>query len=143
MLLISHRGNIHGPDRMKENTPEYIMESINQGYEVEVDVWSIDDEWFLGHDKPAVKIKDDFFSNKMWIHCKNLEAVEKLSGTNLNWFWHDKDKLTMTNGGFIWCHSGVFVENGIVVECGEPFKINKKIMGICTDYPAKWKNLID
>jgi hypothetical protein len=37
--LISHRGNLLGLDKENENNPNYILNSINLGYEVEVDVW--------------------------------------------------------------------------------------------------------
>ena len=62
-----------------------------------------------------------------------------MAQTNFNWFWHHGDKLTLTSKGIVWCFAGVFVENGIVAELGQPFKLNDKIMGICTDYPIEWK----
>ena len=48
MLLISHRGNIFGIDKEKENSPKQIEHAIKQGYDVEIDVWSYDFRWFLG-----------------------------------------------------------------------------------------------
>ena len=38
MKLISHRGNINGPDLEKENTIEQIFIAIGKGFDVEVDV---------------------------------------------------------------------------------------------------------
>lgn len=105
---------------------------------MEVDVW-VTDKIYLGHDCPQYKINKDFFNSKMWIHCKNIAAVEYMKNTNLNWFWHNNDKLTITSHGHIWCYPGIYIENGLTVDCGEPHNINKKIMGICTDYPLKWK----
>ena len=52
MRLISHRGNIKGPNPDQENRPWYIDEAILQGFDVEVDVWLVDDEIVLGHDFP-------------------------------------------------------------------------------------------
>ena len=52
MIVISHRGNISGPNEITENTPEQITKAIHAGYDVEVDVWCIDSEFFLGHDEP-------------------------------------------------------------------------------------------
>ena len=37
MKLIAHRGNINGPCE-RENSPEYILETINLGYDCEIDV---------------------------------------------------------------------------------------------------------
>ena len=38
MILISHRGNINGPNPEMENNPEYIQKALDLGYDVEVDV---------------------------------------------------------------------------------------------------------
>lgn len=40
MILISHRGNIDGPNVKMENDPRYIENTLGKGYNVEVDVWS-------------------------------------------------------------------------------------------------------
>ena len=37
MKLISHRGNIDGPQPDRENSPNYINEAIEAGYNVEID----------------------------------------------------------------------------------------------------------
>ena len=34
MHLIAHRGNISGPNPKRENTPEYIEEAIEKGFDV-------------------------------------------------------------------------------------------------------------
>ena len=56
MILISHRGNLDGPKPEKENNPKYIWEALNEGYQVEIDVW-YDKGWWLGHDRPKYKAK--------------------------------------------------------------------------------------
>lgn len=35
-----------------ENKPEYIKEALAKNFMVEVDVWKIADELYLGHDSP-------------------------------------------------------------------------------------------
>ena len=45
-LLLAHRGNIDGKQPERENSPSYILEAIDSGYSVEVDVWLADNEWF-------------------------------------------------------------------------------------------------
>jgi hypothetical protein len=52
MILISHRGNISGPNPERENHPDYILEALQAGYEVEIDVWFVDGKFKLGHDGP-------------------------------------------------------------------------------------------
>jgi hypothetical protein len=39
MYLIAHRGNINGPNKEHENSPGYILNAIELGYDVEVDIW--------------------------------------------------------------------------------------------------------
>ena len=58
MILISHRGNIMGPNPEQENHPDYIREALNIGYDVEIDVWYTD-KFMLGHDKPQYEFSFD------------------------------------------------------------------------------------
>ena len=50
MYLISHRGNLNGIQKNRENSPSYINEAIEKGYNVEVDVRYEKNKFFLGHD---------------------------------------------------------------------------------------------
>ena len=50
MVIISHRGNLDGRKPGRENKPDYIQEALDAGYDVEIDVWMINNELFLGHD---------------------------------------------------------------------------------------------
>ena len=107
MRLISHRGNVDGKYPQYENLPEYVDKALDLGYDVEVDVWYISESLFLGHDKAEYTITLDWLldrSENLWIHCKNHEALEYLSETNLHYFWHDSDDVTITSKGIIWSH---------------------------------------
>jgi hypothetical protein len=55
MKLIAHRGNINGSNPEKENHPDYINEAIKLGHNVEIDVWFINNKFYLGHDDPSKK----------------------------------------------------------------------------------------
>lgn len=134
MKIISHRGNTNGINKDLENNPSHIIGVLNK-FDVEVDVWFIDNKWFLGHDNPQYEVLFDFFKSNMWLHCKNLQACEQLLKTNLNWFWHENDKVTLTSKGYIWVYPGVYVDNGITVEFGYNISLPKDILGVCTDYP--------
>jgi len=134
MKIISHRGNTNGINKDLENNPNHIISVLNK-FDVEVDVWFIDNKWFLGHDNPQYEVLFDFFKESMWIHCKNLQACEQLLKTNLNWFWHENDKITLTSKGYIWSYPNIYVDNGITVEFGYNKDLPKHILGICTDYP--------
>ena len=137
MKIISHRGNLDGANPSNENSPSYIKAALSAGFDVEIDVRVFNGKLYLGHDTPNHQVSETFFTDKMWIHCKNFEAVEYFKKTKLNWFWHEQDDLTMTSKGFIWCYPGKYTPSGITVLCGKPIHIDKKIICICTDYPIQ------
>lgn len=144
MKIISHRGNLYGKKIEYENTPNYIEQAFYAGFDVEVDLWFIDDNFYLGHDIPIHLIESSWLisnSNFLWCHAKNIEAFYKLFCLKLNCFWHEKDKITITSKGIPWCYPGTFVKNGITV-CLETAKIDKNIYGICTDYPIEWQKIL-
>jgi len=134
MKIISHRGNLNGVNKELENNPQHLIE-VTKRFDVEVDVWFVDNRWFLGHDEPHYEVEYNFFTDKMWLHCKNLEACCQLTNSVLNWFWHENDKVTLTSKGYIWAYPKIYVPNGITVEFGKTQQLPEYIMGICTDYP--------
>jgi len=114
---ISHRGNINGKNLERENSPEYIQEALDKGYDVEIDIWNIENRWYFGHDEPIYDIDDiekKYYKNfgKLWLHCKNLEALYEISYLKkwkykeTNFFWHQNDDFTLTNKGLIWTYPG-------------------------------------
>lgn len=138
MLIISHRGNLRGNNKLLENNPQHIINVLKK-YDVEIDVWFKQQKWYLGHDNPTYQVEYNFFNEKMWIHCKNIEAVENFSGSNLNWFWHENDKITLTSKKKIWCFPGTYIKSGITVELGYNPNLPEYISGICTDYPERYQ----
>lgn len=145
MIYISHRGNIKGPNTKRENSPSYIDEAISEGFEVEVDVREINDILFLGHDEPQYQIELEWLIKRkasLWVHCKNKFAISKLIETELNIFWHEEDKLTLTSKNYIWVYPGQQpVKNSIAV-LPERFSENElsQCFGICSDYIKKYKD---
>lgn len=149
-ILISHRGNITGIQKELENTPQYIDDAIAQGYDVEVDLWYVMNRagvyrFFLGHDwnnswagvteVPLYWIDDRI--NKLWIHAKNIPAVEWITQNRpiqWHWFWHQRDTLTLTSRNYLWAHYGVQpITRSIAVL---PEKLNEDVsgcLGVCSD----------
>ena len=149
MILISHRGNINGRLVPFENQPNYIDTAIAAGYDVEIDVWYEREsgKLYLGHDKADYQIDIDWLyerSDKLWIHCKNMDALSFFNkshlqfGTEYNYFSHDKDMGVLTSYGYIW--STNLYDNGILVlpEVFEKTPIEKTI-GICSDIIQNYK----
>lgn len=153
MIFISHRGNINGKNPQLENKPSYIQDALNNGYEVEIDIY-YDNGWWLGHDNPQYKIAYNWLinSHKLWLHCKDINTLSKLSrrdgkniwNDNLNYFWHQNDDYTLTNKKFIWTYPGKPLgryNNSIAVlpETIPNWNI-KNAVGICSDIIEKFKN---
>ena len=145
MILFSHRGNLHGPLPERENSPRYIEEAISLGYKVEIDVWSINGVYFLGHDGPVFEINHNWLENKpLLCHAKNAEALERMiSNPAIHCFWHENDDHTLTSGGLIINHSRGVVPTKMSV-CMLPELLEDKInpdeyYGICSDYIERYK----
>ena len=144
MKLISHRGNLNGPIKDKENQPEYINNAINSGFDCEIDVWYLNDNFYLGHDYPQYKIQIEFLlNNKLWCHAKNLSAFyNMLKNKNIHCFWHQKDDFTLTNQNFIWAYPNMPLSDlsvCVLPELGFCGKL-EICHGICSDQILKYKN---
>lgn len=138
MIYISHRGNTTGPNKNLENSPDYIVSALEK-YHCEIDVWYKNNLWFLGHDKPQYEIsKDFFFKQNLWIHCKNIDALQQLIDyADLNIFWHQEDDYTITSKNFIWCYPNKLVNNTHRAICVMPELHNTDYLlfdGVCSDY---------
>ena len=141
MYLISHRGNLNGPNINNENNPDYIMEALSKNYDVEIDVRVYDNKFYLGHDEPTYEVNETFLLNKkLWCHAKDNDALEKLRQIGSIYFWHQNDDYTVTSNGYFWTYPGVkLLENSICVmpEIVEYKNINCK--GVCSDFIEIYK----
>jgi len=145
MILIAHRGNIDGKSELYENEPNYIDKALKKGYDVEIDIWVIEGNFYLGHDKPQYGITLEWLDkrkNELWIHCKNIEAMEwfnSLFGT-YNYFWHQEDTLTLTSKGYIWAYPGKQPIKASIAVMPEVYNDNiSQCLGICSDYIQNYK----
>jgi hypothetical protein len=146
MILISHRGNINGPIPEAENRPDYILNTLKMGYDVEIDVWFENGKFMLGHDKPQYEFPFELLDKnypKLWVHCKNMDALSVLnnldpSGNKVNYFMHESDLGVLTSKGYIW--STNLFNRGILVM---PELFDKQpiesTLGICSDYIQNYK----
>lgn len=155
MIWILHRGNLHGPNVFEENRPDILKQRVTEGWNVEVDIWVSHGNLFLGHDNPYYECDTEMVEwlkkPEVWIHCKNLEAVNWFSSNSIrchyHYFAHDKDPVVITSHGIPWLYPGQTILNGIHVMP----EWNKKpgvdvladsVLGYCSDYgPAYWNLL--
>mgnify|MGYP006285186821 CR=1 FL=1 len=155
MLVISHRGNLRGALSSNENSPKSIDIAIGLGFDCEIDLWvSSKNSMLLGHDFGEFEISFNWLferASKLWIHCKNLEALEFLtsSNTNFNFFWHQRDSYVLTSGKVIWSFPGETISARAIAVLPENWESKPsaeelmKAFGICTDYPLKFDHLIN
>lgn len=154
MKLIAHRGNLTGPNPIRENSIDYIEEAISEGFDVEIDLRVKDNQYYLGHDNPQYFVTLEWLEkNKkyLWIHCKNREALEKMSNTDFNYFWHESDSYTLTSKGVGWVYPGQIPYANSVIVMPESISLYnfshgveyiKSSYGICTDTPIYYKEKV-
>ena len=150
MILIAHRGNITGPNPERENSPDYIDEAIEQGYDVEVDVrGSFSQGLYLGHDEAQYKVSPEWLYQRLrylWIHAKDIKALYTFTQETKGWnaFWHQEDSHTLTTHGFIWAYPGSILTPASICVMPEnsPIKYTNDDIngcaGICSDYIKKY-----
>lgn len=145
-ILISHRGNVIGENKEWENHPNYIQLALDEGYDVEVDIWFKDNLWYLGHDSPQHIIEYSYLINpRFWIHCKNYDAMKQLIYLNsdINFFYHSTDPYTLTSKGFIWAYPNQFGSYKTIAVLPELYHTDvTKFEGICSDYIQFYRDLL-
>lgn len=139
MILISHRGNLSGANKFTENSPSYVDIALNEGFQVEIDVWYKENQLYLGHDYPQYVVDFIWLKNRvefLWIHCKNTDAIVFFKNVKerFNYFWHETDTVTLTSFNYVWAYPGKQPIKGSIAVMPE---INNdpitECIGICSD----------
>jgi hypothetical protein len=157
MRFIAHRGNINGPSTDgRDNNPEQILHALQSGFDVEIDVHSVDDRLHrlqIGHDHATydlISLVYTEYKYRLWCHAKNIKALHQLLKIGLNCFMHDKDDATLTSAGYIWTYPGQpLTDKSICVlpqfsPAGRPEQPEIwDCHGICSDYVQSLKEIYD
>lgn len=143
MKYISHRGNLIGINRTKENSPAYIMSAVDADFDVEVDVWYVDGMIMLGHDAPTYHVDLNFIQNKrFWCHAKNAEALEFMLASGVHCFWHESDQRVLTSRGFVWTYPNKhLIANAVIVVLDKEldYESVSRAVAVCGDYVQSWR----
>lgn len=151
MKIISHRGNLTGSNPVMENSIPYIEQAISEGFDAEIDLRVENNECYLGHDDPQYFVTLEWlekYKDSLWIHCKNREALEKMSNSfiEFNFFYHDSDSYTLTSKGIGWILVGQLPYKKAVIVLPENVQLYsyrpeyiEDSYGICTDIPIFYK----
>lgn len=166
MKIISHRGNLNGPNQKTENTVDAIEKALQSGFCIEFDIWYFANRFWLGHDSPEsvfsidtlVRWSNMYSDKNLYVHCKNIWALEemtKLQKSNIIPFFHDADQCILLRDNIIWVHPKAIYgvdELGrskciaVVSKCKTAkydFDLDISFetwYGICTDYPIDVRN---
>ena len=110
---------------------------------MDIDVWMVNGELFLGHDEPQYPISEDWIEDRyetLWIHCKNVEAMEAFNVSSFNYFWHEEDTMTLTSMGVLWTYPGKQPIKGSIAVMPEIHNDDiSACLGICSDYIERYK----
>ena len=144
MIFIAHRGNIKGKQPKYENRQKYCEEAIDEGYNVEIDVYWYEDIFWTGHDRPQYRVKTDFLKRKeVWCHAKDIQVLCELQKIEAHCFFHQKDDVTLTSQGYLWTYPTYPLTEKSICVLPEIQRISKtdysKCAGICSDYISKEK----
>lgn len=153
MRIISHRGNLNGPNPDMENRIDYIDAALHAGFDVEVDVWKIGNTVYLGHDGRQDAMPIHYYENpKLWFHCKNVEAFNHFRllvyiPHKLKYFWHQTDDYCLTSNEKIWVYPGKPLVYDSIAVLPETVTYSHRELrechAICTDYAQRYYDIFE
>ena len=118
-----------------ENDPRYIENTLGKGFNVEVDVWSNNSDFFLGHDKPEHQVSEMFLRHgSVWCHAKDIKTFYNLIEIGAHCFSHDQDEVALTTKGYLWSTYGnQMTSKSICVMPPRNIELPQGIAGVCSD----------
>jgi hypothetical protein len=112
MLYISNCGNIDGPNLANENNPSHVTKTLDKGFHVVVDVWTITNQedktiqFALGTTIPQYPVSLEFLQNPSVIaRAKNIQVFQLLVDNKVHCFLDSVD-TQLTTMGMIWTRVG-------------------------------------
>ena len=92
MLYISYRGIYDGTNYEYANTPNQLGKAMGAGFSCMIDVWKVDDKFYLGNDQPLTEVTEKYIQgNRWWINARNtaMQAWLPTQRSTLypNYFW--------------------------------------------------------
>ena len=146
MLLISNKGNIEGENLDLENTPDYIESTINQGYNVKIDLKYKNDKLYLGEITSDTEVEWSWllkWSDYLWINCRDTKTLSFFleNGQKFNFFYNYLDLVTMTSKGFAWSVENPDSKGTIVYDIDNDLN-PIDVLGVCSNWVSKWSKQI-
>lgn len=150
MKIISHRGNLNGPNLLLENSLDYIQKAIDLEFITEVDLRLENNKLYFGHDFAQYQVDLKWILDRkdmLLIHIKDSNALEYIIdiNININFFVHQNDDFTIISNGYIWTHNINYMNKKSIIPLINI--IDKKYLsyncyGVCTDFPIEYEKII-
>lgn len=149
MLFISYRGIYDGTNYEYANTPSQIGKAFGAGYSVMVDVWKVDDKFYLGNDQPLTEVTSKYLQgNRWWLNARNTAMQIWLAEQSVklypNWFYFTASTppppfATASNGKLITPGTVPINNNSVIFlpeidDRGMFSTVKLKCFGICSTY---------
>jgi hypothetical protein len=170
--IISHRGNLKGPEPTFENKISFLKDALSRGYYIEIDVRVKDENFYLGHDDPKEMLGSflDFSSEEnIYIHCKDIRSFLMMREyyPKSIIFSHNTDNAVLTSNRKLWIHPKTLpylfeefqagkLENHLISNAiavlpesqklwynVDAIKFLRKFWGICTDHPIDYEDQLE
>lgn len=150
MLYISYRGIIDGNNYQDANTPSQLGKALGSGFSCMIDVWKVDDKFYLGNDQPITEVTSKYLQgNRWWINARNVAMQTWLPTQNIklypNYFWFSTPtppppSTTASNGKLIVPGTVPITNNSVVflpeINDTSLFStVNLKCYGVITSNP--------
>lgn len=149
MLYISYRGIYDGNNFEDANTPSQLGKALGMGFSCMIDVWKVDDKFYLGNDQPLTEVTEKYLQgNRWWINARNTAMQAWLPAQNPklypNYFWFTMPTpppayVTASNGKLITPGTVPINNNSVIflpeitdTACFSTVKL--KCFGICSNY---------
>ena len=148
MIYISYRGIFDGNNFEDANTPNQLGKALGMGFSCMIDVWKVDDKFFLGNDQPITEVTAKYLQgNRWWINARNTAMQTWLTTQNPklypNYFWFPaptENTPVTTSSGKLITPGTVAINNTSIIflpeisDRGCFSTVKLKCFGVCSNY---------
>ena len=145
MLYISNLGNTKGRDVIEEGGLPIIVDALNRGFCVNINLWKLPKSFAVGVDYPMEEVDPDFLSGnkeKLLLRAMNIESLKWMLENGYHCYWREKDDFTVSSHGFILSFGVAVIPHSIVMNpelCLVDDLRDKNLVGICSDFILGYK----
>jgi hypothetical protein len=141
-IIISHLGNIDGPNPQQENKLSYVEAALKAGWHVCVDVVFHYGTFILPYDGGFNSVSPGFLSKqRVWCRAHDPDTLDALCNINAHSFLATQG-LALTSSQFVWTLPGhVLTPRSIAVHpeaADRDWLPQFEPAGLCSDVPARY-----